>query len=205
MPFISALLFGFSANIDTFVLGFSYGMKKQRISLTTNLILSFITFFGTLLSIGIGTAISSFVPQSTSQITGSLLLILLGLYYCSKYLIPRILPPKEKGSIHAASLQMESQSIQDVSIPSVSSLTRRETATLGLALTINNAGMGIGASFAGIHLTLTSIVTLVLSALFLSAGNRLGCRLVSSFIQRCADLFSGLIILMLGIYELVSF
>ena len=82
--YISALLFGISANIDTLVLGFSYGIKKQRISLKTNLLLSLITLAGTLLSIGLGLHLASFLSLQAAQIAGSLLLIGLGLYYCLK-------------------------------------------------------------------------------------------------------------------------
>lgn len=191
MHIISALLFGISANIDTFVLGFSYGIKKQHIPLITNLILSFITFAGTLLSIALGRQLAAFLPAGAAALAGSLLLILLGCYYCSKYLF--LLHSRQRdGNVNAASLSLESKAL----------LSRRETFALGIALTLNNAGMGIGASFAGIHFLLTSVTTFALSAVFLITGNRLGTRFAPAFLQRFADLLSGLIIIALGIYEL---
>lgn len=192
MHIISALLFGISANIDTFVLGFSYGIKKQHIPLLTNLILSFITFAGTLLSIAAGRQLAAFLPAGVAGLAGSILLILLGCYYCSKYLLLLTQGRKRNGNINAASLSIESEAL----------LSRRETFALGIALTLNNAGMGVGASFAGIHFLLTSITTFVLSAVFLITGNRLGTRFAPPFLQRFADLLSGLIIIALGICEL---
>lgn len=192
MHIISALLFGISANIDTFVLGFSYGIKKQHIPLITNLILSFITFAGTLLSIALGRQLAAFLPAGAAALAGSLLLILLGCYYCSKYLFLLLHSRQRDGNVNAASLSLESKAL----------LSRRETFALGIALTLNNAGMGIGASFAGIHFLLTSVTTFALSAVFLITGNRLGTRFAPAFLQRFADLLSGLIIIALGIYEL---
>lgn len=189
MHFISALLFGISANIDTFVVGFSYGMKKQHIPFSTNIILSFITFAGTLLSIGLGMKAAALVPAAASQIAGSCLLILLGLYYCGKYIFEKI---KSRGAA-SADLKAQSESL----------LSQKEIVLLGLTLTSNNAGMGIGASFAGVHFLLTSLITLILCALFLIAGNRIGSRWAPGFIQRFADLFSGLFIIVLGVYELL--
>lgn len=192
MHIISALLFGISANIDTFVLGFSYGIKKQHIPLATNLILSFITFAGTLLSIAVGRQLAAFLPAGAAALAGSLFLILLGCYYCSKYLLLLLRSRQKDGNVNAASLSPESEAL----------LSRQETFALGFALTLNNAGMGIGASFAGIHFLMTSVTTFVLSAAFLIAGNRLGTRFAPPFLQRFSDLLSGLIIIALGIYEL---
>ncbi len=191
--YISALLFGISANIDTFVLGFSYGIKKQRIPLMTNLIISLITFFGTLLSIGVGIQLAGFLSPELSKTAGSLLLILLGVYYCWKYLWEQLHSLKKGDSPSAISLSMQSESC----------LSQKETFVLGITLTVNNAGMGIGASFAGIHFLLTSVTTFFLSALFLIAGNRLGGRFAPPFIQHFGDLLSGLIIIALGVYELL--
>ena len=86
-----------------------------------------------------------------------------------------------------------------------SAITHRETLAIGIALSINNAGMGIGASFAGIHFLLTSLITLVLSFLFLITGNRLGSRLSSlQPLARSGDFLAGFIIVILGIFELFS-
>lgn len=189
--YISALLFGISANIDTLVLGFSYGIKKQHISLKTNLLISLITLAGTLLSIGLGLRLASFLSSQAAQIAGSLLLIGLGLYYCLKYMHQILHCRRKRDSILAASLPLTADT----------ALSARETLVLGITLTVNNAGMGIGASFAGIHFFLTSTVTFVLCALFLIIGNRLGARFALPFCQQWADLLSGLIIIALGVYE----
>lgn len=189
MHFISAFLFGISANIDTLIVGFSYGIKKQHIPFHTNILISLITFLGTLLSIGVGLKLAVFLPKGAAQVAGSVLLILLGLYYCLKYFLQRI----KKDSDKESSLKAQSQV----------SLTAKETLLLGAALSVNNAGMGIGASLTGIHFLLTSFITLFLSAAFLITGNRIGTRWAPRFIQSCADLVSGLIIAAMGIYELL--
>lgn len=191
--YLSALLFGISANIDTFVLGLSYGVKKQQIRFGTNLIISLITFLGTLCSIGLGLKMAAFLSPGMAETAGGILLLLLGAYYCLKCLFLRIRSSKKGNSVNAASLSVASDPF----------LSYQETFALGLALTVNNAGMGIGASFAGIPLLFTSAFTFFLSALFLAAGNRFGIRFAPPAIQRYADLLSGLIIIALGIDSLL--
>lgn len=186
MSFFSALLFGISANIDTFVLGLSHGLKKQYISFFTNILLSIITFIGTILSIGVGMLLSSTMLPSATGAFGSLLLIFLGLYYVGTHF------RKKRDSKSTAS-----------SFTTDTPISRKEIFTLGIALTMNNAGMGICASFAGIPLLLTSLSTLLFSATFLAIGNHLAPRLIPSFFESFSDLISGLIIILLGLCELL--
>lgn len=190
MQLISALLFGISANMDAFVVGFSYGIKQQRIPFLTNMIISLITFLGTFLSIGIGLKAAAFLPGFAAQIAGSMLLIVLGLYYCFKYFYEKA--------------RQKNLGASAIDAPSKVTLSKKEAALLGLTLTANNAGMGIGASFAGTHFLLTSLVTLFFCAGFLITGNLLGRRWAPAFIKRYATLFSGLIIAILGIWELLG-
>lgn len=240
MPIISALLFGISANIDTLMLGFSYGIKKQYISLLTNLFLSTITLLGTLFSIGIGLHLSTLITPAIARMTGSIFLILLGLYYCAKYFFKKRLaypqqnfphtltatsissaptaltntaaipsaptaptntadiPPSPTAPTNTADIPPSSA---DTSIPST--LSPAETIFLGLTLTLNNAGMGIGASLAGTHIFLTLGITFFTSALFLIAGNRLGTHFAAAFPWPDADVLSGLSIIILGLFFLV--
>lgn len=190
MLLISALLFSISANIDAFVVGLSYGIRKQRIPWLTNLLISLITFIGTLLSLWIGLRAAAFIPPTASRVAGSTLLILLGLYYCFKYLL---------GWLHR-----EDKEFDSISARSESVLTGKEAAILGLTLTVNNAGMGIGASFAGISFLTTSFLTLFFCGLFLITGNRVGSRWATGSLARQADLISGIIIVVLGVYELIT-
>ncbi len=53
MPFILALLFSLSSNLDNFVIGFSYGVQNKRIALVPNMIIAPITAVVTYLFNGI--------------------------------------------------------------------------------------------------------------------------------------------------------
>lgn len=188
MHIISSILFAFSANIDAFIVGMSCGIKKDHISLPGNIVISLITLAGTVFSITAGLTLLPLLPSWAARICGSSILILLGLYYMIKY----FLPGSKKEPPHASAASVETKSRL---------LPYKEAAVLGLALSLNNMGMGIGASITGMRLLPTSLLTFFFSVLLLSLGNHLGETRFFQTAQRYADPLSGCILIGLGIYE----
>lgn len=193
MYLISSLLFGFSASIDAFIVGMTYGVKKTHISFWKNIFISTITLAGTILSILAGSRIAPFFPERAAKAAGSLILILLGIYYIVKFIIiclKRHHISKQPPAGYAASRR-----------PGACLITTQEAAMLGLALSVNNMGIGLGASISGIRLLPTSVVTFLLSVLLLALGNRLGKTRLLQFADRFADPLAGIFLIALGLYE----
>ncbi|CUX28687.1 manganese efflux pump [Clostridium sp. C105KSO13] len=199
MHLISSLLFAISANIDSFIVGLSYGIKKANISLLKSTIISLVTLVGTVTAILLGAEISQFLPSSSSQAIGCALLIGLGMYYIIKSLYTYLCIQIKKAEVKASESSSEPK---DSSQTEDSLLTIKEGLFLGLTLSINNVGMGIGASITGLKLLPTAILSLIVSVTFLYAGNVIGKSKVPHISDRAADVLSGLILVGLGIYEL---
>lgn len=200
MSFISSLLFGFSASIDAFIVGMTYGVKKMHISSCKNLIISTITLAGTVLSILTGSRIAPFLPERAAKAAGSMILILLGIYYIVKFIIIYAKKRQTGKSVSANAISSAAASGH----PGTGLLTGREAAALGLALSVNNIGIGLGASISGIRLASTAAVTFFLSIILLALGNRLGKLHFLQFAGRFADPLAGLILIALGLYEWIS-
>ena len=81
---IAPLLFGISASLDALLVGIGYGLRKVRIRLWQNLTISLVTLVGTCLSVGLGHRLAVLLPEAVGAYGGSLVLILLGLYYVVK-------------------------------------------------------------------------------------------------------------------------
>lgn len=197
MFLISSLLFGFSASIDSFIVGMTYGVKKMHISSCKNLIISTITLVGTVLSILAGSRIAPFLPERAAKAAGSMILILLGIYYIVKFILIYFKKRRTANALSANALSYSAASGR----PDTGLLTGREAAALGLALSVNNIGIGLGASISGIRLASTAAVTFFLSILLLALGNRLGKLHFLQFAGRFADPLAGLILIVLGLYE----
>ena len=99
---ISSLLFGISASLDALLVGISYGIRQIRIRFWQNLIISLITLLGTCLSVGLGHKLIPFLPVSIQGCAGSLILILLGLYYIVKWVITSLQSCRTKAPPEAA-------------------------------------------------------------------------------------------------------
>lgn len=196
MQFFPSLLFGVSASLDALLIGISYGIRQVHVRLWQNLFISLVTLLGTCLSISAGHLLIPLLPRLVSNYAGSLILVLLGIYYILKHLISLLRSRRGKvfpdsAAINAVSRKQEPQI-----------LSPAEVFTLSLTLSLNNLGIGLSASLAGLTLLPTAVATLACSVLFLFWGNRLGrCRLLQ--LAGCAaEPLSGVLLIGLGITQL---
>lgn len=196
MQLFSSSLFAVSASLDALIVGITYGIKKVHIGFWTNLLVSLITLAGTVVSIGLGLKLAPLFPAKAATLAGSAILILLGGYYILKFLIQAV-------KKYLANRQLTATEMQKTSAAPVrETLTLRETVLLGIALSVNNMGIGIGASIAGLELLPTAAATFLFSVCFLYLGNRLGKIRLLRIADRFADPLSGLLLIGLGIFEL---
>ncbi len=200
MHILSSFLFALSANIDSFIVGMSYGIKKSNIDLLKSTVISLITLTGTVVSILMGAEISQFLPASSTQAIGCSLLIGLGLYYIIKAICSHIRRLFRRSEVKTSELASWDEAIHS---RETTLLTLKEGIWLGLALSVNNFGMGIGASITGLKLIPTAILSLAVSVIFLYSGNFIGKTKMPHISDRTADILSGFILVGLGIYEIL--
>lgn len=193
MHLISIILFSISANIDAFFLGAAYGTKGCRYHILDNITISFLTSIGTFLSMLLGKWLINILPISTANTFGCLIIIFLGIWMMMDYFfkknVPDELPEKDEKKLSSARTKWHSMPIASL-------------IALSLALTLNNLGLGFGAGITGLNAYLTSIFTFFFSLFFLTAGMAAGKKFLSDIFGNYAALISGLLILILGIYEL---
>ncbi|MCM1186987.1 MAG: manganese efflux pump [Lachnoclostridium sp.] len=207
MQIFSSLLFGVSASLDALILGISYGIRKVHIKLWQNLFISLITLSGTCLAIGFGrwqgVLLQNLLPGLSGGIPlerciGSMVLMLFGLYYLFKFMLslqkkyPKISTSKES-AVDAGSDSQEGVYPHYLSL--------KASLLMGLALSVNNMGIGLGASIAGLSLLPAAVSTFLFSAVFLGLGNCLGKSRLSDFLGQAATPISGLLLLGLGLFE----
>ncbi len=191
MQIISSLLFGVSASLDALLIGISYGVRRIRILLWQNLLISFVTLAGTCLCIGLGSFLAPLLPIFVCRLAGSGILILLGLYYLLKFMMRALKKYHQKANFTEGSSLPENAPV----------LSARAVLLLGAALSLNNMGIGLGASITGLQLLPAAISTLLLSVLFLFAGNRLGRSKILQLAGVFADPVSGVLLIALGVYQ----
>lgn len=198
--FFASLLFGISASLDALLVGISYGIRGTRIRLWQNLTISMITLLGTCLSVGLGHRLMSLLPEAAGRLAGSLILILLGVYYIAKWAIALLRRHDDEMSLSGCQRCEISPDSAGSAFPC---LKLPEVFTLSLTLSLNNLSAGLSASLGGLPLIPAAVSTLACSVLFLFAGNRLGQNPVLQLAGKAAEPLSGGLLIGLGILQYV--
>lgn len=179
---LSVLVFCVSSNMDSLVVGLSYGMKKIPIHWLTNVLVGLISFAGTILSMLFGKRLLTVIPVSFANLFGGMIIILIGAAGMLRLFIGR----KSGHSGETAA----------------NVLTIRETVLLGAGLTVNNIGLGVGASITGFPLRATACCSLLCSLVFLCAGNRIGYTRLPRRFEKFAEPVADVLMILLGLYEI---
>ncbi|MDP4146390.1 MAG: sporulation membrane protein YtaF [Bacillota bacterium] len=206
MLLVSAILFVISSSLDSLIVGIAYGIKKLKIGLLSNIIVAVTASAGTLISMIFGKFVLSFLPMSSASFIGSAVLISFGLYFILEPIIKKrhsqnLIQNKDSKHVHYDDI-LDNPEIADKDNSGYIDL--KESITLAFALTINNVGLGIGAGIAGLDLTVTTLVTLFFSLTAIPLGYYLGNRFLSKFLGKYASIISGCIIILLGLYGVIT-
>ncbi|WP_318436010.1 manganese efflux pump MntP [Photobacterium leiognathi] len=177
MPFILALLFSLSSNLDNFVIGFSYGVQNKRIALVPNMIIALITAVVTYLSMVLGQWLTHLISHQESSDIGSIVFIGLGLWSI--------------GNSFSNNKKTRHDDTKELGF--------KAAIGLGILLSINNIGVGILGSVSRLNINLITILTFVTSILLTYLGNHLGNNVIGKWLGKYNDLVSGLLLVILGL------
>lgn len=197
MQIVPSLLFGASASLDALLVGITFGMRKANIRIWQNLFISTITLMGTCLSVGLGAQLTLLLSVRFWELAGSLILICFGLYYFLKFM-------REALQKYHQRPECDTKGNHSSAEQASSSMTFSETCALGCALSVNNMGIGLSASIAGLSLLPAATVTFVFSAVFLSLGNRLGRKHLLPLTEHTMNLVSAFLLIVLGLLEMIN-
>lgn len=201
--FLSALLFSISSNLDNLVVGIAYGIKNINVKITANLLIAIITSTGTFLSMSLGLYISKFLPHYMSNYLGSGVIIILGVYFVIQSMIKLInntsskeLALKNVNDMIEYAKKSDADDSGDISI--------KEALLVALGLTFNNLGTGVAASITGVSIQFTVILTFILSMLTIIIGETIGNHVFGKVLGRYSPLFSGILLIILGVFEFLN-
>lgn len=206
MHVFSILLFVISANLDNLAVAVAYGIKKIKIGVTSNLLIALVSAIGTLASMCLGKLALNFISTRISNIIGSSILIMLGLWFTAHFLFKRKCkePSLENHNNEFCQCQSLLDNPEMADTDASNTIEPKESVSLAIALTLNNFGLGIGASITGLSIPFTSLATFAVSALMIPLGFFLGRTYLSKLFGKYAELISALLIIFMGLYELFN-
>ncbi|MGD9677554.1 MAG: sporulation membrane protein YtaF [Vulcanibacillus sp.] len=205
-----------AVSIDSFGVGVTYGFKKVKIPLTSVYIISLASALTILLSMHIGGWISLFLSPTIAKWIGSIILIILGVWIIIQVLFQSNKEDntyneakKKDDNLISIELKKLGLVIQILRTPMKADLDQSgrissiEAIFLGLALSLDAFGAGLGASLIGFKPLVTASVIAGMSGIFILIGIRLGFVFSEISWLKKFTIFPGVIMVLIGILKII--
>ncbi len=212
IPYISLILLAFAVSLDSFSVGLTYGLRKMHMPLKSISIIACCSAVSLLLAMFVGTILMNFLSPAFAETIGGSILILLGVWVLyqffrastaddtTSFVDERILFNLEIKSLGVVINILRKPTEAD--FDRSGSITGLEAFFLGIALSLDAFGAGIGAALLGYSPWLMAVSVAVMSSLFVITGIKLG-RVFStvSWINKFSFL-PGVLLIIIGIIKM---
>ena len=172
------------SNLDNLGVGFAFGMRDARIPIAPNLVIAALTMAGTAVAMTFGRELSHLGSPSMARDAGSLIIIGIGM---ATVVASLRVPVRTATDRHTVAMRGVSKTV-----------SCRAAVPIGVALSLNNIGSGLGAGIAGIPPLATTVLAGALSLICVAAGAGGGWRASKAVAGHHAGLAGGLILVGVG-------
>jgi putative sporulation protein YtaF len=216
---VASLLFlSFAVSIDGFGVGITYGVRKITIPVGSVLIISACSGFVILVSMMVGTLLTSWMSPHGASAVGAAILIGIGIWTFIQFIRNGETEHNNTGKREAVEtpstvLRLEIRQlgiiIQILRTPSAADVDRSgiittgEALLLGAALSLDAFGAGIGAGLIGFPPIMTALLITAASGTFLWSGTRVGFRVAGWRWVKQLSALPGLILIAMGLFKLL--
>ncbi|MBB6670427.1 manganese efflux pump [Cohnella nanjingensis] len=201
MHWLSIVLIGVAANIDNLGIGVTFGARKTRVPLLSNLLIAFLSMAATYVAMTAGMYFSELFPLYWGNLIGGGVLVLLGVWGIRKVVRER---RKAAASGEGAGSAQASERIADRTDKDGDHvISWVESISLGFALSVNCIGSSFGAGASGVSPWITALSVGVFSFASVDIGVRLGSKIAKSWLGRYSELLGCILLMAIGCYEMI--
>jgi putative sporulation protein YtaF len=212
---LTAFLIALSCNLDNVGVGISYGTRRIRLPLATNLYIAFLTAAGTYLAMVLGQQVFRFFSPASGALLGGGILVAMGVWVMAQEMGRRRQPVKTQekenepgsGTTPRSGWRHLLEILEEplrVDYDKSGHIDLKEGTILGLALLLNNLPNGVAAAMIKLPALLTTLTVGILSLLTfwlgISIGRYVGDRSAGN---TWAWVASGTILIGIGVVEIV--
>lgn len=223
MDLLYIIFLAVAISLDGFFVGFTYGLRKIKVSLIPLLIISAVSGIVIMLAMILGTTLGGLILPETAEVIGSIILIGVGImvfYETYKSLVVEKEVKEGYSVIYADEDQKEPQELFSWNIKplgiiinilrkpikadfdSSGSISNYEAVFLGLALALDALGAGFGAALSGFSPLLIPLIVGLTKFIFLYMGN-LASSSCKQLLNTKLAYLSGFILILLGVIKLI--
>ncbi|MGJ7920458.1 sporulation membrane protein YtaF [Neobacillus sp. LXY-4] len=206
---ISLFLLAFAVSLDSFSVGFTYGLRRVRIPLKSILIISCCSAGVLISAMALGHVFENLFSSNVAENLGGMILIVLGSWVLFQFFRPeKVKEPVNEGMIFNFEIKSLGLVINILRKPMSADfdqsgiITGLEALMLGLALSFDAFGAGIGAAMLGYSPLFLAVCVAVMSSLFVFMGMKLGALFAHyEWVQKCSFI-PGVLLILIGIWKL---
>lgn len=207
---ISLLLLAFAVSLDSFSVGLTYGLRKMKIPNKSILIIACCSALTLIVAMGVGHVLSALLSPEMAERIGGIVLVLLGIWIVYQVFRPektKDILPHEKIIVNyeIKSLGIVINILQKpmaADFDKSGTITGIEAFMLGIALSLDAFGAGIGAAMLGFSPILLALSVAVMSSLFVTLGMKAGTFLSRSTVIQRLSFIPGLLLIFIGIWKM---
>jgi len=215
LNFIYLCILALAVSLDSFGVGVTYGLRKVKLPLISIIIIGLASAIMILISMQIGVWISLMLSPSTAKWIGSIILVLIGIWAIHQVLksdqeveIDNKKKLNNKGKrivyIEIKKLGVVIEILKKpikADIDNSGYISAAEATLLGLALSIDAFGAGIGAALVGFNPLITAATIAGMSSLFILLGLKMGFWFSGIEWLKKFTVLPGIILILIGILK----
>lgn len=210
IQFISLLMLAFALSLDSFSVGFTYGLRKMVMPFKSVLIIASCSAVSLLLAVAIGHWLATILSPHITTSIGGIILMGMGagvLYHFFRPEKEKNVQDQEKTIVHfeIRSLGLVIDMLKkpmSADFDQSGSIAGIEALMLGFALSLDSFGAGIGAALLGFSPLYLALTVAAMSSLFVLLGIKSGTFLYRfDWIQKLTFL-PGILLILIGIWKL---
>jgi putative sporulation protein YtaF len=206
----SLLVLALAVSLDSFGVGLTYGLRKMKLPIKSLIFIALCSAFSILIAMTIGNWLQKYLSPNVAEIIGGVCLMMIGAW--ALYQTYRPAKGDAKTNDDAVILNFESKIlgvvIKILRKPMVAdfdnsgTITGREAFFLGVALSLDAFGAGIGAALIGFSPLFMALSVAFMSAICVTFGMKSGYLFSDSKIMQKFSFIPGLLLIILGVWKL---
>ncbi|MDQ1001249.1 putative sporulation protein YtaF [Neobacillus niacini] len=208
----SLLLLAFALSLDSFSVGFTYGLRKMVLPLKSVLIIATCSAISLMIAVSIGHGLEKILSPDITASLGGIILIALGAWVLYQFFRPEKEKDSELLEHEKLIINFEIRSLgiainilrkpMSADFDRSGTITGIEAFMLGFALSIDAFGAGIGAAMLGFSPLYLALSVAVMSSLFLVLGIRSGAFFHKFNLVQKITFIPGILLIIIGILKL---
>ncbi|WP_078414004.1 sporulation membrane protein YtaF [Priestia abyssalis] len=207
---LSLFLLAFAVSLDSFSVGLTYGLRNMFIPLKSIVIISLCSAASLICSMMLGKGIARFFSPEFTEKLGGFILVFLGAWVLYQFFRSdeAVSAQKEEKMLWKLEIKSFGVVIHILKKPTAAdfdqsgSITGIEALMLGLALSLDAFGAGIGAALLGYSPLYLAVIVVLMSSSFLLMGIRCGKALSRLKWMKAFSFIPGVVLIMIGIWRL---